>query len=280
MVHNLHTMNNHLILTSFLLFFICSALSQQGGNEMLFLQEADSSYAFKKWGEKDDPLKADLYSEARRRYSKVLLTFPDNSYARNRIIEIDRILNDFKNEPEYTKTLEMADSLYENYECELSLRMYIKSDSISTYVIDPKGITFLKDRIRICNDALNIETSDSSLAFIEAVQVADELYYKYLKDRERDANNLSILDSSYIHYFRANAIYGKSTYIQEKIGRIDKIKANYDKLLQSQLFEKGVLHYENKEYEKALLIFEYLLKLKPSNTYIEEMIDKCKSEMK
>lgn len=273
-------MLNQIILISLLLFFNSSAICQQGEEELRLIEKADSAYSFKKWDSKDDPIKIDLYIEARKLYAQALKSFPDKEYIQNRIFEIDRIIADFNNRPEYLKTLQIADSLYENNECELARTMYIKSDSILSFLLIQYDKSFLKDRINICSDALQIEVLDSSIAFIQSVRSADKLFLQFRKDRERDAYNLSILDSSYAFYLDAISLYDSSNYVSEKIDRIEKIKSYNERLFFDQLFRSAESNYHNEKYKEALAGYMYLMGLKPEDTYLNEMIEKCKNKMK
>lgn len=261
------------------MFFNSSAICQHGEEELRLVKKADSAYSFKKWDGKDDPRKIESYRHARKLYAEALKSFPDNEYSKNRISEIDRIITDFNNQPEYRKALKIADSLYENYECEFARMMYIKSDSILSLLIIQNDRSYLKDRINICNDALQIEDLDSSIAFIKSVRSADKLFLQFRKDRARDAYNLAVLDSSNVYYLKAISLYDSSSYVQQKIERIEKIKSYNERLFYDQLFRSAESNYHNQKYKEALAGYMYLLGLKPEDAYLTEMIEKCKNKL-
>ena len=167
----------------------------QTGEELRLVKKADSAYSFKEWGEKDDPSKIDSYNKAKDLYYQVLSSYPKNQYCQNRIIEIDRILSDFKYKTEYIKKIRSADSIYENNELEKAIYEYRKADSLISFVIDRGDRVTIKNRITICTDAIKIGIPDSSIAFVESVRAADDLYIEYMKGIASHNYNDSILDT-------------------------------------------------------------------------------------
>jgi len=244
------------------------------------VKKADSAYYFKEWGKKDDPLKIDLYKKAKSLYAKVLSEYPGNRYCKNRILEIDRILSDFKNKPHYTKAISIADSLYKKYEFKEARNAYIKTDSFLSLVIDKNDKTLIKSRIAICNDAIKIGVVDSSIAFIKSVYNADNLFVRFEIDNARDFYNEVILDSSYTSYAKAISLYDKSVYAKEKIDKIKKIKSNHIPSFFYELLRRFDSLYQHQQYEEALKGYIYLLKFKPKDNYIIKMIEKCKNKLK
>lgn len=270
-------MLNNLILISILFFFNSLAICQQ--EELHLIKKADSAYSFKKWEDKYDPEKIDLYRKAKLLYSNALKSFPDNGYTKNRISEIDRIITDFNNQPEYKRAIKIADSLYESNECEYARVMYVKSDSILSLLIIQNDSTYLKDRINICSDALQIESLDSSMAFIKSVRSADKLFLQFRKDRARDAYNLAVLDSSNVYYLKAISLFDSSIYVRQKIEKIEKIKSYNEKVFYEQLLRSAESNYHNQKYNEALEGYIYLKGLKTEDAYLTEMIEKCKVKL-
>src|SRR5690242_13019270 len=119
---------NLLASTLFLFGHPCSG--QTDSLYTIALKKADSSYDFKRWGDKDNPSDRSKFEEAKKLYTIASQIKPNEAYPTRRIKEIEKILYDFKTKPIYNKLVSKADSLFLAENLQTAKTLYLKADSL------------------------------------------------------------------------------------------------------------------------------------------------------
>lgn len=255
------------------------AIGQSTPELELLVKQADSSYAFKKWGGEDYSINAQEYRTARKYYLWVLDSYPDNDYSKNRVAEIDRILLSFETKPIYDGMRKRADSLFIIGDYSSAQRVYLKSDSILNYLSNQYDRVKLTERMNVCSDALMIDSPSKAKEFVDLVQEGDSLFLQYWIDQERDAYNSSALKNAQESYRKAILIYDGSRYVQDKINRTEEVELKFTGTYFDKFSDSALSDFNDGKYDNALRKYEYLMLIIPENAQIVEMIEKCKSKL-
>jgi tetratricopeptide (TPR) repeat protein len=209
------------------------------------IEKADNSYSNK------------LYQDASNSYTEASNLFPDRSYPKDKIAEINKIISRMNNEALYNIALKEGDQLLNESKYKEAIIAYNKALS---YKPDMK---YPKERIDFINKKLSEQTYIEN-EYNKLIKEADNLLK--VQDYEKAKNA----------YIEATKLKPSEQYPKDKIQEIDKIFA--DAKLNQELYNKAIAvadeNFANKEYEKALESYQNALTYKPGEKYPEEQISK------
>ena len=208
--------------------------------------------------------------ENARLYYKRALTYKDDQYPKNQLLQIDKILSDMNDadaalaakEKAYRDAIAAADKSFTAKQYEAALGKYSEASTIKPNEQYPK------DRIVEINALLaNLEADAANKAAIEkayadAIAQADNLF------------NQNKLADARTFYVKAKEIKPVETYPQTRINVIDKQlaadKANGEKY--DGFISVGDQAFANKEYQQAKSAYQQASSLKPNEAYPKQRI--------
>ncbi len=209
------------------------------------------------------------YEEAKQSYQSALNLYPDQSYPRTRIQEIERLLTEQQKEHQYNDLITKADEYFGNKSYELAKTTYQQAIGIKPADTYAKQRIAEIDRISQENARLASEQKARDTQYATAIQEADNLLAqaKYTEAR--------------LVYQRALGLKPTEAYPQQQIGRIDGIiaeqvkKENEKKSLDQQystLISKADGFLSAKDYNQAKTYYQQASALKSTEVYPKQKV--------
>ena len=198
------------------------------------------------------------YEKAKTEFEKANKILPTDTYAKERLNEIIKILVDRQSMEEmYAKSIASADKLYNAKSYQGALLEYQNASSYKPEEIYPK------DRIT------------ELTALIKSIKAKNEAYNKAIAAADDFFTGTQYSDAKK-QYQNALTIKPDESYPKNQIKRIDDILAG--KLRTGEEFDRlvniGDSLYIEKKYYAAKANYQQALKVKPGESYPKEMISK------
>jgi tetratricopeptide (TPR) repeat protein len=201
-------------------------------------------------------LTAGKRTEALVEYQKVLVIFPENQHAKDKIQEIEKFANDKKSlQDTYDKVIELADQFYVNRDFVNARLKYQEALKVKPEARYPKEML---DKTKSGESQLLSEQEKYDAALSSAENL--------LKSNDYDA--------ALIGFKSASAIKPTETYPKTKITDIEKLvgERNSRKEAFDIAIKNGDQAFEGKKYDAALTHFKNALSLLPNEKYPSDKI--------
>ncbi|MBK7028603.1 MAG: hypothetical protein IPH45_05090 [Bacteroidales bacterium] len=205
-------------------------------------------------------LKSKKYSESIAGYIKASSIKPEEKYPQEKIVEINKLLADQKQQQEsYTKAVEEGDRLFALKDFNGSLTSFENAKSINS------------------DESYPVQKIAEINSILEQIKTADQNYTNAIADGDRQLTGKNYQLA--LEAFKdALEIKSSEAYPAQKIKDINEIllsiKTNDD------AFDKAILSadelFSKKEYESAIAAYQDALKLKPSEKYPTDQITEAR----
>ncbi len=206
------------------------------------------------------------YVSAKMNYQEALLLKPDDTYPKQKINEIEKILTDEQNKVEaFYKIIQDADESFDLQDYIIAKNLYVKANELMP------GDPYPKDKITEINKLMAAKQNLNE-SYKKMMLVADRVYYT--KDYEK-AQEL---------YKKASELKPDESAPKTKLAEIDRIIKGFEKnkQLYSNTIVKADDQYELKHYKEARDLYKKALDLYPIQKYpkgrITEINDVLRAE--
>ncbi len=224
----------------------------------------------------DGLLASKQYNEAKSSYQTASTIKPNETYPKQKISEIDKILADqaaaaAKNK-QYQDAIKKADKLFAVKQYEDSKLAYQIASGIKPSEFYPKD---------------KIAKIDKILADLAAAKSKEEQYKKLISEADILYNNRNF-SLAKTKYQAASGVMPDKQYPKDKIADIDKYltdvaKQNAAAKAKEQLYKSIIIkadnYYHGKKYNDALTQYEKASKIKPTEQYPKSQISKIKKHL-
>ena len=206
----------------------------------------------------DEALGQMAYDKAKVLYNEALTILPEQEYPKNKIKDIDDIINKQKERRSlFENTVKTADNFYTNKKYNEALDSYKQASQI--FPDEPYPMQKVKEIIELLKNN----------------QIADDNYKNTIAKADVFFNNKDY-DNAITAYKTANEIKPQEQYPQEQIGKINKISS--DLAANEQAYKTAIanadLAYSNKNYNNAKTNYNEALTYKSKEIYPQEQINK------
>ncbi len=236
------------------------------------LSEAERLYAEKQ------------YEAAREKYNEASQAMPLNSYPKEKISEIDRLMQE-KNKAEQAK--QSTESKYNNLIAQgnaaYTAKNFVAAKSYYEQALQIKpGASFPQQRVTELGPAIEKQKQ------LTLSKAAGDKSYKEALAMGQSAMQSKNYDVAKQHYNRALTLKPEESYPQQMIKEIDRLIADQQMTqlkarkadAQDQIDEaldEGDAMYKNKNYEGAANAYQKALQLNPKDSYAQQRYNKAKS---
>ena len=210
-------------------------------------------------------------------YQQAKLIFPENSYPDEQLLLIDQALNQQKEKDikfKYDQIIKNADDNFSNNKYQISRNLYFKALEIGFSNSYPnQKITEIDQLISEQKELENDKKRD----------LANKSNFDALVKSAEDAKSNNQLVKSKEIFIQASKIIPVDTYVNEQITELDKMILeqieNKSKDKYNNLISRADKFFEEKNYDKSILIYRKAVSLSPSEIYPAKQI-KIASEAK
>lgn len=208
----------------------------------------------------DDQLKSKDYTSAKDNYTKASALFPDETYPKGKLTEIENLIR--QSEEEYNNSIKEGDKLLAEKKYEEAIKKYEAASNIK------KSESYPKDQIKKANELLGeakkneLDAKKKKEEFDNLVDEGNKLFrskdYTKAKEKFQEASNL----------------LPDEKYPKDQIKAIDDVLAGLDKEY-NDLISAADGQLESGELEKAIETYEKALAVK-TEQYPKDQIEKAK----
>lgn len=197
---------------------------------------------------------SEQYEKALTSLKKASDTYPEKTYPKEQIAEIEKTLAEIRSQEQaYKKAISKADSLFENENFSEAINYYQQAKN---YTDDN---AYAESRMAESNKLI-AERKARNENYRQATAQADSLLESYLYTEARSA------------YQQALEIKPDDNYAQKQISSIKDSLKRY-----SDAIQQGDTDFENEKYKSALSRYRAAEKIKPANKELQEKINETEA---
>ncbi len=202
-----------------------------------------------------------IYDEALVIYREAMQYKPGDTYARDRIDEIEQLLAQQEKERKFTETLAQAENLFSNKEYQQAREVYREAAGILPD--DPRPNA-------------RIEETDRILRSIAEQAAKEENYRQFMQEGDRLSGQQKYPEAV-AEYRKAMDIKPEDVPAQEKIRNAEAVmKQREDQQAYDAAIAEADKAFRKKEYETAEAGYNRALEVKPQESYPQEQIDRIR----
>ncbi len=226
------------------------------------------------------------YDAARKKYNEALRAVPQNNYPREKVAEIDRLVQEqnmaeqakLETERKYNGLIAQGNAAYTAKNFEAAKTYYEQA-----LLVKP-GASFPQQRIAGLGPAIAKQKQQTLR------KNANEQAYKEALAMGQNAMQSKDYDAAKQHFNKALMLKPEESYPQQMISEIDRMieeqnraemlsrKAENEQQIAAAL-DKGDAMYKAKNYQAAAMAYQKALQLNPNDSYAKQRYNKSKSMM-
>jgi hypothetical protein len=212
---------------------------------------------------------AKQYSQAKQAYQSAIDLFPDQSYPRTRVQEIDRLLAEQQKNDQYKDLISKADGFFASKAYDQAKTSYQQAIAMNTADTYARQKVVEIDAIFRENERKASEQKAADAQYVNAIKEADNLFAQ------------SKLNESKLAYQRALGLKANEVYPQQQITKIDGLiaeqirKENEKKSVEQQytnFIQKADGFMTAKDYGQAKTLYQQASALKSTEAYPRQKI--------